>query len=95
MDWVGVIPDVEVAMPDFADPAQDPASDKQLVQAQTELLNLFSGGTAPVRDPAEVAKRKDELLKSHKDDFQQEIDGRKKFIAEPLKPAGADKSDDE
>lgn len=95
MDWVGVIPDVEVAMPEYADPAQDPASDKQLVQAQTELLNLFSGGSAPVRDPAEVAKRKDELLKSHKEAFQQEVDGRKKFIAEPLKPADADKGDDE
>ena len=54
MDWVGVIPDVEVAMPDFADPAQAPAGLNRAHDRRTELLILFSGGTAPVRDPAEV-----------------------------------------
>ena len=40
MDWVGIVPDVEVKMPEFADVAEDPSADAQLNQAKAEMLGV-------------------------------------------------------
>lgn len=85
MDWVGVVPDVEVKLPDDADPVEDPSTDSQLIQAKTELLNIAVGNPAPVRSDAELAARRDELKKAHEADFAKEVDMRRKALADGFK----------
>ncbi|MDX1988302.1 MAG: S41 family peptidase [Candidatus Obscuribacter sp.] len=89
MDWVGIVPDVEVKMPEFADVAEDPSADAQLNQAKAEMLNIILGNPAPKRDAAELAKRRDELKKANEEMFAKEVEGRKKFLATPIKDDSA------
>lgn len=86
MDWVGVIPDVEVKLAEDADPVEDPSTDAQLIQAKAELLNIAVGNPAPVRSDAELAARRAELRKAHEEDFAKEVDMRRKALAEGFKP---------
>lgn len=84
MDWVGVVPDVEVKLPEFVDIAESPNSDTQLNQARAEILGRIMGLPMPVRDAAELAKRRDELKKSHEADFAKEVEMRKNILASPV-----------
>lgn len=84
MDWIGVVPDVEVKLPEFVDIAENPSSDTQLNQARAEILGRIMGLPMPVRDAAELAKRRDELKKSHEADFAKEVEMRKKILASPV-----------
>ncbi|MBX9942038.1 MAG: PDZ domain-containing protein [Candidatus Obscuribacterales bacterium] len=84
MDWIGIVPDVEVKLPEFVDIAENPSSDTQLNQARAEILGRIMGLPMPVRDAAELAKRRDELKKSHEADFAKEVEMRKKILASPV-----------
>lgn len=86
MDWVGIVPDVEVKMPDFAAPQEFPEDDTQLAQAKLEMLNVLAGNPVPHRPAKEMAERRDELRKAHQDDFAKELEFRKKVLASPVSP---------
>lgn len=81
MDWVGIVPDIEVKIPDNAD-MDDPNADAQLNRAKQEAVNALSGHPAAARPQAEVDARKAELKKSHQDDFAKEVEARRKAISE-------------
>lgn len=89
MDWIGVVPDVEVKLPEDADTVEDPSTDTQLTAAKLEMIRLMLGEAAPVRDPAEMNARRQELKKIHEDEFVKEVEGRKKAIEEWTKPKSA------
>ena len=89
MDWIGVVPDVEVKLPEDADTVEDPSTDTQLTAAKLEMIRLMLGEAAPVRDPAEMNARRQELKKMHEDEFAKEVEGRKKAIEEWTKPKSA------
>lgn len=86
MDWVGIVPDVEVKMPEFAAPQEFPEDDTQLAQAKLEMLNVLAGNPVPHRDDKEMANRRDELRKAHQDDFAKEVEYRNKVLASPVDP---------
>jgi carboxyl-terminal processing protease len=86
MDWVGIVPDTEVKQPADADPLDDPSTDAQLNAAKLELINTAIGSPSPDRPAAEMAARRAELEKTHRDDFAKEVLDRE----EMLKKAAAD-----
>ncbi|CAN5291099.1 hypothetical protein BH11CYA1_BH11CYA1_12530 [soil metagenome] len=91
MDWIGVVPDIEVVMPEDANPQEDPASDVQLARAKVEAIAAIAGKASPARDASEIAARKAELKKLHEDNFAKEVEARSKAIAEtPADKAAAD-----
>lgn len=82
MDWVGIVPDVEVKLPDDANLVDDPSSDNQLARAKQEAVNALNGKPTAARPQAEVDARKAELKKTHQDDFAKEVEARRKAVAD-------------
>ncbi|GEM_PF-443775 len=81
MDWVGIVPDIEVVQPEDANPLEDPTSDVQLNRAKLEAIAAIMGTPAPSRSDAEIAARKAELKKVNEDNFAKEVEARRKAIA--------------
>jgi C-terminal peptidase prc len=80
MDWVGIVPDIEVKLPADADILDDPSTDSQLNAAKLELINTAIGNPTPARTAADVAARRAELEKTHKDNFQKEVQERQEML---------------
>lgn len=89
MDWIGIVPDIEVALPEDANTQEDPTSDTQLNRAKVEVIAAMAGKASPARDAKEVTARKVELKKTNEDNFAKEVEARRKAIAEvpAAKPA--------
>jgi len=83
MDWVGVVPDIEVKMPADANPIEDPTTDAQLNAAKLELINTAIGNPTAPRSQVDMDARRAELEKAHKDEFAEEV----KYREEALKKA--------
>ncbi|MBS1992222.1 MAG: PDZ domain-containing protein [Cyanobacteria bacterium SZAS LIN-3] len=92
MDWVGVVPDIEVTMPADADPMDDPTTDAQLNAAKLELINIAIGNPTPARTQAQVDARRAELEKAHRGDFAKEVQYREEALKKAAEAAakGAD-----
>jgi C-terminal peptidase prc len=96
MDWIGIVPDIEVVQPEDANPMEDPSTDAQLNRAKLEIIAALAGKPAPARPASEIATRKAELQKTKEDNFAKQLEARRKAIAEPLvDPAAAVEKADE
>jgi len=93
MDWVGVVPDIEVKMPADANPIEDPTTDAQLNAAKLELINTAIGNPTAPRSQAEMDARRAELEKAHKDDFAQEVKYREEALKKAAEAAAKGASD--
>ena len=82
MDWIGVVPDIEVVQPEDANPREEPNTDAQLNRAKLEVIAALAGKASPPRAAAEIAARKAELKKANEDNFAKEVEFRRKAIAE-------------
>jgi len=92
MDWIGIVPDIEVTLPEDANTQEDPTSDTQLNRAKVEAIAAIAGKASPARDAKEVTARKAELKKTNEDNFAKEVEARRKAIAEtPAEKPAADK----
>jgi len=80
MDWVGIVPDIEVKLPVDADIIDDPSTDTQLSGAELELINTAIGNPTPARSQADMDARRAELEKTHKDNFQKEVQERQEML---------------
>ncbi|MBU6452420.1 MAG: PDZ domain-containing protein [Cyanobacteria bacterium REEB67] len=80
MDWVGIVPDIEVKQPADADPLDDPSTDAQLNAAKLELIETAIGNPSPERPAAEMAARRAELEKAHHDAFAKEVLDRQEML---------------
>lgn len=67
MDWVGVIPNIEVKQPANFD-ADDASTDAQLKAALTQVKSMLEAQT-------KLQKQRDELRKKNEDDFQKSRQG--------------------
>lgn len=103
-DWIGIVPDIEVVMPEDANTQEDPSSDAQLNRAKAEAIAAIAGKPSAARPAAEVTARKAELKKKNEDNFAKEVEARRKAIAETpadkpaadsttVAPKAGDKSD--
>jgi C-terminal processing protease CtpA/Prc len=99
MDWVGIVPDIEVKLPADADIMDDPSTDSQLNAAKLELINSAIGNATPARTQAEMDARRAELEKTHRDNFKKEVQDRQEMlkkaadaIAHPSKDPAKDSS---
>ncbi len=90
MDWVGIVPDIEVVMPEDANTQEDPSSDAQLNRAKVEAIAAIAGKASPARAAAEITARKAELKKKNEENFAKEVEARRKAIAEPADKSAAD-----
>lgn len=91
MDWIGIVPDIEVTLPEDANTQEDPTSDTQLNRAKVEAIAAIAGKASPARDAKEVTARKAELKKTNEDNFAKEVEARRKAIAEtPAEKPAAD-----
>jgi carboxyl-terminal processing protease len=90
MDWIGIVPDIEVIIPEDANLQEDPSSDAQLNRAKVEAIAAIAGKASPARPTAEIAARKAELKKKNEDNFAKEVEARRKAIAEPAEKPAAD-----
>ncbi|MBS2006237.1 MAG: PDZ domain-containing protein [Cyanobacteria bacterium SZAS TMP-1] len=79
-DGVGIIPDVEVALPDGVDIFASPELDTQLNEARKQALAIASGQKPPLRPASEIIARREELKQLHADDFAQEQMMRKAIL---------------
>lgn len=77
MDWVGVIPDIEVTNPDEV--IVDPTKDLQLDAAKKAVQDAVAKSEAHT-------KKSEDTLKANKDAFQKALDEAKKKAAAPAKP---------
>jgi C-terminal peptidase prc len=84
MDWVGIVPDIEVQLPEDADPIYDPSTDTQLSAAKLELINTATGNPTKARTQSETDARRAELEKAHKDNFQEEVKQRQEVLKKAL-----------
>jgi C-terminal peptidase prc len=97
MDWVGIVPDIEVKLPADADILDDPSTDTQLSAAELEMINTAIGNPTPARAQADVDARRAQLEKTHKDNFQKEVQERQEMlkkaatISAPTKPTASQK----
>jgi len=80
MDWVGIVPDIEVKLPVDADIIDDPSTDTQLSGAELEMINTAVGNPTPARSKADMDARRAELEKTHKDNFQKEVQERQEML---------------
>ena len=80
MDWIGIVPDIEVAMPADADPLDDPSSDAQLIAAKLELINTAIGNPTAPRSQVDMDARRAGLEKTHKDNFAKEVQQREEML---------------
>ncbi len=80
MDWVGIVPDIEVVLPADADILDDPSLDTQLNAAKLELINTAVGNPTPARTQADMDARRAELEKTHKDNFAKEVQERQEML---------------
>jgi hypothetical protein len=80
MDWVGIVPDIEVKLPADADILDDPSTDTQLSAAELELINTAIGSPTPARSQVDMDARRTELEKTHKDNFQKEVQERQEML---------------
>ncbi len=87
MDWVGVVPDIEVVQSEDANPLEDPSSDTQLNRAKLEAIAALMGTPAPARSAAEIAARQAELKKTNEANFAKEVEARRKAIAADTAPS--------
>jgi C-terminal processing protease CtpA/Prc len=87
MDWVGIVPDIEVKLPADADLIDDPAADTQLSAAKLELVNTASGNPSATASKAQVQVRRAQLEKEHRDEFQKEVQERQKVLAQAAEDA--------
>ena len=81
MDWVGIVPDLEVKQPADADTLEDPNSDLQLNAAKLEIVNTAVGNPSTPLTTAEMNTRRAELEKAHRADFASEQKDRAEMIA--------------
>jgi len=81
MDFVGIVPDIEVVQPEDANPLEDESTDAQLNRAKVEAIAAIMGTPAPARSATEIAARKAELKKTNEDNFVKEMEARRKAIA--------------
>lgn len=81
-DWIGIVPDIEVVIPEDANLQEDPSSDAQLNRAKAEAIAAIAGKPSPARPAAEITARKAELKKKNEENFAKEIEARRKAIAE-------------
>jgi carboxyl-terminal processing protease len=73
MDWVGIVPDIEVNQPANTDLSDDSSNDVQLEAAILELHNAAMGTPTPGRSQAEVDARRAELEQLHRANFAKEV----------------------
>jgi C-terminal processing protease CtpA/Prc len=104
MDWIGIVPDIEVTLPEDANLQEDPSSDAQLNRAKAEAIAAIAGKPSPARPAAEINARKAELKKKNEENFAKEVEARRKAITEApadkpaadsttVAPKAGDKSD--
>lgn len=87
MDWIGIVPDIEVVQAEDASPLEDPSTDTQLNRAKLEIIAALAGKPAAARPAAEIAARKAELQKTKEDNFAKQLEARRKALAEPIADA--------
>jgi C-terminal peptidase prc len=80
MDWVGIVPDIEVKLPPDADILDDPSTDTQLSAAELEMVNTAIGSPTPARSQVDMDTRRAGLEKAHKADFQLEVQERQEML---------------
>jgi C-terminal processing protease CtpA/Prc len=81
MDWVGIVPDLEVTLPEDTDLVDDPGADTQLARAQEVALSLLAGDRSLTCPQAEVALRAAELKAAHEAEFAKEVEMRRQELA--------------
>jgi C-terminal processing protease CtpA/Prc len=84
MDWVGIVPDIEVLLPEGVDPFFDPSTDTQLSAARLELTNTAAGKPTTPRSQSDLDARRAELEKGHRADFQTEVQERQQVLQKAL-----------
>lgn len=80
IDGVGLIPDREVALPEWVDPLEDPDADTQLVEGRAVIADLRAGKPAPWRAPEDIAKRRVEIKLEHEAHFARELKRREAVL---------------
>jgi C-terminal processing protease CtpA/Prc len=89
MDWVGIVPDIEMKQPADADPIDDPSTDYQLNAANFELIFTAVGNPQPARPRDQVDARRAELEKAHRADFQKEVQMREEVLKRAAEAAAS------
>ncbi len=91
MDWIGIIPDVEVTNPD--DVIVDPTKDLQLEEAKKALKDAVDKGEAKTKKSVDTRKKNEESFKKALEKAKKKAEEKKsddKKSADPAKDKSAD-----
>jgi C-terminal peptidase prc len=80
MDWVGIVPDIEVQLPDGVELLNDASTDTQLKAAKLELIEDALGNPTKAASQAQLDARRAALEKKHRAAFQEEMKERQYLL---------------